>query len=65
METEAQTGRLGVIGRELLTSTILTPQRFGDPEEYAHLCQTIIENPIVNGEIIRLDGGARLYHLNY
>lgn len=38
------------------------PRRLGQPEEYAMLAQTIIENPYLNGEIIRLDGGLRPAH---
>ncbi len=30
------------------------------PKDFAHLVQTIIENPMINGEVIRLDGAARL-----
>ncbi|RZF35246.1 hypothetical protein LSTR_LSTR017599 [Laodelphax striatellus] len=36
------------------------PQRFGKPEEYAMLVQSIIENPLLNGEVIRLDGALRM-----
>lgn len=36
------------------------PNRLGDPDEYAHLVQSIIENPMFNGEVIRLDGGLRM-----
>lgn len=36
-----------------------SPKRFGKPQEYAHLVQCIIENPMLNGEVIRLDGGSR------
>ncbi|XP_043916459.1 3-hydroxyacyl-CoA dehydrogenase type-2 [Protopterus annectens] len=36
------------------------PSRLGNPEEYAHLVQTIIENPMLNGEVIRLDGAIRM-----
>ncbi len=32
------------------------PSRLGRPEEYAALVQHIIENPMLNGEVIRLDG---------
>ncbi|KAG8195081.1 hypothetical protein JTE90_029660 [Oedothorax gibbosus] len=38
------------------------PKRFGKPEEFAHFVQCIIENPMLNGEVIRLDGGSR-FHL--
>ncbi|PLR96937.1 3-hydroxyacyl-CoA dehydrogenase [Bacillus sp. T33-2] len=36
------------------------PSRLGYPEEYAKLVQSIIENPMLNGEIIRLDGAIRM-----
>lgn len=36
------------------------PRRLGRPEEYAALCEHIIENPMLNGETIRLDGALRL-----
>lgn len=36
------------------------PSRLGDPTEYAQLAQSIIENPMLNGEVIRLDGAIRM-----
>jgi 3-hydroxyacyl-CoA dehydrogenase / 3-hydroxy-2-methylbutyryl-CoA dehydrogenase len=36
------------------------PSRLGKPEEYAQLAQSIIENPMLNGETIRLDGAIRM-----
>jgi NAD(P)-dependent dehydrogenase (short-subunit alcohol dehydrogenase family) len=36
------------------------PSRLGYPEEYAQLAQSIIENPMLNGETIRLDGAIRM-----
>lgn len=36
------------------------PQRLGYPEEYAQLAQSIIENSMLNGETIRLDGAIRM-----
>lgn len=38
------------------------PRRLGQPEEFAMLSQTIIENPYLNGEIMRLDGALRTAH---
>jgi len=39
------------------------PRRLGRPEEYAALVLHIIENPMLNGDVIRLDGSLRLgYH---
>ncbi len=36
------------------------PSRLGDPDEYAQLVQQIVENPMLNGETIRLDGAIRM-----
>ena len=36
------------------------PKRLGDPDEFALLTAQIIENPFLNGETIRLDGGIRM-----
>lgn len=36
------------------------PSRLGRPEEYAQLVESIISNPMLNGEVIRLDGAIRM-----
>ena len=36
------------------------PKRLGRPAEYAQLAKQIIENPMLNGEVIRLDGAIRM-----
>ncbi|WP_080058460.1 3-hydroxyacyl-CoA dehydrogenase [Spirosoma aerolatum] len=36
------------------------PSRLGRPGEYAMLAKSIIENPMLNGEVIRLDGAIRM-----
>lgn len=36
------------------------PSRLGQPEEYAALAQHIIENAMLNGAVVRLDGGLRM-----
>ena len=36
------------------------PSRLGEPGEYAQLVQAIVENPMLNGETIRLDGAIRM-----
>ncbi|MGB1580180.1 MAG: 3-hydroxyacyl-CoA dehydrogenase [Nevskiales bacterium] len=36
------------------------PSRLGQPDEFAQLVQSIIENPMLNGETIRLDGAIRM-----
>ena len=46
--------------RRTLENSVPFPRRLGHPEEYAQLARQIIENPMLNGEVIRLDGGGRL-----
>jgi len=46
--------------RQSLTDQIPFPSRWGQPAEFAQLVQSIIENPYINGTIIRLDGGLRM-----
>lgn len=36
------------------------PKRLGQPKEYAQLAQSMIENPMINGEVVRLDGAIRM-----
>jgi NAD(P)-dependent dehydrogenase (short-subunit alcohol dehydrogenase family) len=36
------------------------PARLGDPDEYGALAVHIVENPMLNGEVIRLDGAIRM-----
>ncbi len=46
--------------QEALGRMVPFPSRLGKPEEFALLVQQIIENPMLNGETIRLDGALRL-----
>ena len=46
--------------REALGQTMPFPKRLGRPEEYARLALQIVENPMLNGETIRLDGALRM-----
>ena len=46
--------------RDKLAEAVLTPKRMGNPSEFAYLAESILENPYLNGEVIRLDGGLRL-----
>jgi len=46
--------------QQLLVRDVLFPKRLGRPEEYAALVDAIVTNPYLNGEVIRLDGAARL-----
>jgi NAD(P)-dependent dehydrogenase (short-subunit alcohol dehydrogenase family) len=42
------------------TEGIVFPNRLGEPEEFARLVESIVANPYLNGESIRLDGALRL-----
>ncbi|GAB6271344.1 MAG: 3-hydroxyacyl-CoA dehydrogenase [Smithella sp.] len=46
--------------RDALGKMVPFPQRLGRPSEYAKLVQHIIENTMLNGEVIRLDGAIRM-----
>jgi len=46
--------------REALGKSIPFPSRLGLPAEYAQLAASIVENPMLNGETIRLDGALRM-----
>lgn len=46
--------------RDALGKMVPFPKRLGDPSEYAKLAQHIIENSMLNGEVIRLDGAIRM-----
>jgi len=43
-----------------LGSSVPFPSRLGEPKEFADLVVQIIENTMLNGEVIRLDGAIRL-----
>ena len=46
--------------KESLAAQVPFPPRLGRPEEYAHLVAHIVANPMLNGEVIRLDGAIRM-----
>ncbi|MCQ4120862.1 SDR family NAD(P)-dependent oxidoreductase [Rhodococcus tibetensis] len=46
--------------QEQLTASVAYPQRLGRPTEFADLACAVITNEMLNGEVIRLDAGARL-----
>jgi NAD(P)-dependent dehydrogenase (short-subunit alcohol dehydrogenase family) len=46
--------------REALAAAVPHPRRLGKPDEFAMLAQQIIENPMLNGETIRIDGAIRM-----
>jgi NAD(P)-dependent dehydrogenase (short-subunit alcohol dehydrogenase family) len=46
--------------QDALAASVPFPSRLGTPQDYAKLAQHIIENDMLNGEVIRLDGAIRL-----
>jgi NAD(P)-dependent dehydrogenase (short-subunit alcohol dehydrogenase family) len=46
--------------QESLGKQVPFPSRLGRPVEYAHLVKSIVENEMLNGETIRLDGAIRM-----
>ncbi|WP_420402652.1 SDR family NAD(P)-dependent oxidoreductase [Nisaea sp.] len=46
--------------QDSLAATVPYPSRFGTPEEYAKLALAMIDNVMLNGETVRLDGAIRM-----
>ena len=46
--------------QDSLAATVPYPSRFGTPEEYAKLAMAMIDNVMLNGETVRLDGAIRM-----
>ncbi|XP_068026620.1 3-hydroxyacyl-CoA dehydrogenase type-2 [Melanerpes formicivorus] len=46
--------------QSFLAQQVPFPSRLGHPQEFAHLVQALAENPMVNGEVVRLDGALRM-----
>ena len=46
--------------KQALAAGVPNPSRFGKPDEYASLALHIVENPYLNGEVIRLDAALRM-----
>jgi NAD(P)-dependent dehydrogenase (short-subunit alcohol dehydrogenase family) len=71
-KTEPINGERGVIvntpllaglpepAKESLGKQVPHPSRLGKPDEYGALATHIVENPMLNGEVIRLDGAIRM-----
>ncbi len=53
-------GQLPQEVRDELGAQVPFPSRLGAPEEYADLLSAIVRNPMLNGEVIRLDGAIRM-----
>jgi NAD(P)-dependent dehydrogenase (short-subunit alcohol dehydrogenase family) len=51
---------LGDEVRDALARAIPHPARLGAPDEYAALVRHVVENPMLNGTVIRLDGALRM-----
>jgi NAD(P)-dependent dehydrogenase (short-subunit alcohol dehydrogenase family) len=54
---------LGGLSEEVRTSlaaSVPHPARLGDPDEYGALVVAVVENAMINGETIRLDGALRM-----
>jgi NAD(P)-dependent dehydrogenase (short-subunit alcohol dehydrogenase family) len=43
-----------------LAEAIPNPRRLGNPDEFAALAEHIVVNPMLNGEVIRIDGALRM-----
>ena len=46
--------------RNFLAKNVPHPSRLGNPDEYAALVQHVVENKMLNGEVIRIDGALRM-----
>ncbi|TDK84924.1 3-hydroxyacyl-CoA dehydrogenase [Mycobacterium paragordonae] len=53
-------GSLPEEAQKSLGKQVPHPARLGDPDEYGALAVHILENPMLNGEVIRLDGAIRM-----
>jgi NAD(P)-dependent dehydrogenase (short-subunit alcohol dehydrogenase family) len=53
-------GALPAPARRALGAAVPFPPRLGRPEEFAALAVHIVENEMLNGEVIRLDGALRM-----
>ncbi len=51
---------LSAEAQKSLGAQVPFPSRLGDPKEYAQLAMQIVENRMLNGEVIRLDGAIRM-----
>jgi NAD(P)-dependent dehydrogenase (short-subunit alcohol dehydrogenase family) len=56
----AMMGALDHEQQQALAAQVPFPPRLGKPEEFARLAQQIVENPMLNGCVIRLDGALRM-----
>ena len=59
-ETPTLASEMSEEARDSLKKMVPFPHRLGKPSKYARLAQHIIENTMLNGAVIRLDGGLRM-----
>jgi NAD(P)-dependent dehydrogenase (short-subunit alcohol dehydrogenase family) len=52
--------RVPSAAREALGASVPHPKRLGEADEYAKLAMAVVDNPMLNGETIRLDGAIRM-----
>lgn len=52
--------QLGTEVKDRLTGLTVFPKRFGLPDEFAHMVQSVVENPYMNGEVVRIHGATHL-----
>lgn len=45
---------------EIANECIMAPKRFGDPDEFAHMVQSIVTNPYINATTIQFSGGLKI-----
>ena len=46
--------------KDELGASVPCPSRLGEPDEFGQLVTSILTNPMLNGEVIRLDGAIRM-----
>ena len=52
--------QLGSEVKDRLTGSTVFPKRFGLPDEFAHMVQSVVENAYMNGEVVRIHGATHL-----
>lgn len=59
MDTPLLRGLMGDAREDLVAQTVF-PKRLGTPDDFDGVVTALLENPLLNGTVIRLDGGMRL-----
>lgn len=50
---------------DFISETVQFPERLGEPKEYADLVETIVDNPMLNGVAIRIDGAGTTFEFDF